>query len=53
MTEPGARGWALSIVVLVAVMVACAGINPAAERVVFRRGCATPPGSPRSSPLWA
>ena len=36
-TEPGARGWALSIVVLVAVMVACAGINTAAERVVFRR----------------
>jgi branched-chain amino acid transport system permease protein len=35
--SPGARGWALTAVVLVVVMTASAGINIAAERVVFRR----------------
>jgi branched-chain amino acid transport system permease protein len=36
-TEPGLRGWGLTVVVLVVVMAAGAGINAAAERTVFRR----------------
>jgi len=36
-TSPGPRSWALTVLVLVAVMAACAGINVSAERVVFRR----------------
>ena len=36
-TEPGARGWALAVIVLIAVMVATGLINGAAERIVFRR----------------
>ncbi len=40
--SPGARGWALTVVVLLVVMTLSAGINIAAERVVFRRLRAAP-----------
>ncbi len=35
--SPGARGWALAVVVLVVVMALGAGLNLTAERLVFRR----------------
>jgi len=36
-TEPGPRAWLLTAIVLIAVMAICAGINIAADRLVFQR----------------